>query len=674
MLKFIRKFQLVILAVGGSLLMVVFLLEPVLTSFQKSQFNRTMARYADGSKITLFDVDRARSQLELAKRVAPVVFLPKQQGGLGLLSTSDGNDENIYHWILLERMAEEAGLVGGVEDGRQLVEIELETELLEITQRLRMALMQGAITGEEATEQLGQYESLRRQQINREVAQAAAYARGASEEDVWRSLAGFMGAYRLVQMYLTAPAFSPAGAKAGMRDLNDAVAVNAALIPGSVASEFVPEPTEEDLQSFFQDRAGATPAEDPYGIGYAQPARVRLGWLMLDREQMAQAVPVDRVELRKMWEADSRKPEGDRLYPGDFASERARIEQAYREAQTDQLMVEADRIIRAEVLRATRGLDRSGDTLVLPENWDAARPRLDAIAETIVTRLGEQGTSLPTPTVRIPENTWLGSEQIATLPGVGRSFYRVGSRTVLTQELPDQINEQGFLPGIGVQVGVPQVDPAAQDQMGNRYYLLVLGHRPAGPAESIDDAGRTRVIADYKAVQGFRMLEERLDEFQAAAATEGVPAAVALAVENVDLSRVVRPGVLTNIRVSPLGVSPSSQSRFVDPQLNQEAFRDAVLEAAAGIDPMATPAAVAENPRSVAVALPKARAVAVARLVAPRPFTAEEFSNNLQGAINLLSGRALRAGIEANEESDPFGYESLRARYGVEVVAKDDEA
>nr|WP_289135503.1 hypothetical protein [uncultured Halomonas sp.] len=82
MLKFIRKFQLVILAVGGSLLMVVFLLEPVLTSFQRSQMNRTVARYGDGSKITSFDLDRARSQLELAKRVAPVVFLPKQQGGV----------------------------------------------------------------------------------------------------------------------------------------------------------------------------------------------------------------------------------------------------------------------------------------------------------------------------------------------------------------------------------------------------------------------------------------------------------------------------------------------------------------------------------------------------------------------------------------------------------------
>lgn len=675
MLKFIRKFQLVILAVGGSLLMVVFLLEPVLTSFQRSQMNRTVARYGDGSKITSFDLDRARSQLELAKRVAPVVFLPKQQGGLGLLGESERGEQHVYHWLLLERMADEAGLIGGVEDGRELIEVELETELVEISQRLRMALMQGAITPEEATEQLGQYESLRRQQINREVLQAATYARGATEDDIWRSLAGFMGAYRLVQMYLTAPAFSPAGARAGMRDLNDAVAVNAALIPGTVMAEFVPEPTEEELQAFFEERAGVAPSEDPFGIGYVQPARIRLGWLALDREQMAQAVAVDRVELRKMWEADSRRPEGERMYPGDFASERSRIEAAYRENKTDQLMVEADRIVRAEVLRATRGLDRDGDMLVLPEDWETVRPRLDAIAETVVTRMGEQGVSLPTPTVQIPENTWLGADRIASTPGVGRSFFRVGSRTVLAQEIPGLMNEQGVLPGIGLQVGVPQADPAASDTMGNRYYLLVLGHRPAGPAESIDDAGRERVIADYKAVRGFRLLEERLDEFRALAAGEGgVPAVVSMALEGADLSRVVRPGVLTNVRVSPLRVAPSAQSRFVDPQLDQEAFRDAVLDAARGLDPLTPPATVAEDPRGVAVALPSARAIAVARVVAPRPFTAEEFNSSFQQAINLLSGRALREGIDANEQGDPFGYEALRARYGVEVTATDDEA
>jgi hypothetical protein len=183
------------------------------------------------------------------------------------------------------------------------------------------------------------------------------------------------------------------------------------------------------------------------------------------------------------------------------------------------------------------------------------------------------------------------------------------------------------------------------------------------------------VIADYKAVRGFRLLEERLDEFRALAAGEGgVPAVVSLALEGADLSRVVRPGVLTNVRVSPLRVAPSAQSRFVDPQLDQEAFRDAVLDAARGLDPLTPPATVAEDPRGVAVALPSARAIAVARVIAPRPFTAEEFNSSFQQAINLLSGRALREGIDANEQGDPFGYEALRARYGVEVTATDDEA
>lgn len=669
MLKFIRKFQLVILAVGGTLLMVVFLLEPVLTSFQRSQLNRPVARLADGGRITLLDTDRARSEIDLARRVAPVVFLPREFGGLGLSPDSGATNEHLYHWIMLAWLAEEAGLVGGAQDGRQLIEMELQVEIRELAQQLQFALMQGAVSWEEAQEQLGMYENMRRSQLYREVAATASYSRTATEDDIWRALARFMGAYRLVRLYNSAPAFSPAGAIAGLRELGDSIAVDAALIPGSVLGAGLPDPDESELESFFEPRAGLEPDEDEFGVGYAQPARVRMGWLVLSREDFNAAVEIDRVELRKMWELDSRKPENQREYPGDFASERANLERAFRAERVDQLMVEADRVIRAQVLQATRALPREDGRMQLPENWDTIRPSLDTIAEAVVTRLGEQGVPLRTPTVEIRDDAWLSSRELSQIPGVGNSFFRVGSRTLLTQEVPTLIRENGLLPDLNLQVGVPLVDPAATDQNGNRYYLLVFAHREAGPARSIDDAGRRRVIDDYKSLEGYRGLLAMLDGLNELASAEGgVRAAVDRVMENADPSRVVRPGVLRNIRVSSLQVSPSVQARNVDPRLNDERFRRAVLEVAEGIDPLTPPENLADDPRGLAVALPSSRSVAVARIIAPRPFTTEDFTSNVQTALGFLTNRTLQTALEGEDAEDPFSYEVLRRRFGLEPI------
>ena len=673
MLKFIRKFQLVILAIGGSLLMVVFLLEPVLTSFQRSQMNRPVARLADGGRITLLDTDQARSEIDLARRVAPLVFLPREFGGLGLSPDSGATNEHLYHWIMLARLAEEAGLVGGAEDGRQLIEMELQVEIRELFQQIQFALMQGAVTLEEAEEQLGMYEDMRRSQLYREVRNTASYSRNATEDDIWRAMARFMGAYRLVQLYETAPAFSPAGAIAGLREIGDSVAVDAALIPGSVIGAGLPDPDESELQAFFAPRAGLQPDEDEFGVGYAQPARVRMGWLVLSRADFGASVEVDRVELRKMWELDSRKPEDQRQYPGDFASERSRLENAYRAERVDQLMVEADRAIRAQVLQATRSLPREDGRMQLPDDWEQNRPRLDAIAEAIVERMNEQGVSLPTPTVQIRDDAWLSGQELARTQGVGNAFFRVGSRTLLMQELPDRIGENGMMPDIGLQVGVPLVDPAAVDQNGNRYYLVVYAHRPAGPARSIDDAGRQRVVEDYKSLEGFRRLREMIGTLEELASGEqGVRGAVDAAMENADLSRVVRPGVLRNVRVSSLQVTPGGTARNVDPRLNDEIFRDAVLAAAEDIDPLTPPERLAEDPRGVAVALPAARSVAVARIIAPRPFTAEDFATNVQNTLGFLARRMMRPDDQP-DAADPFSYETLRQRFGLEPMGDQDE-
>lgn len=666
MLKFIRKYQLIILAIGGSLLMVVFLLEPVITSFQRSQGNRTVARYADGTTIGAIERDRASAELDLARRIAPMVFAPRQQGGLGLTPDDSNGIDPVHHWLMLSRFAIEAGLVGGVADGQALVEISAELTARQFVQQNMMQVFQGAITQEELLEQAQQVTSIVRANARREVQGMANSMRGSTEEDIWRLLAKFQGAYRLNQLYMTAPAYSPGGARAGVGNINDAVAMNASLIPGSMLAHTIPDPTESELQAFFEPRAGLDPSEDEYGIGYAQPARVQIAWLQLNREQFRASVVLDRVELRKIWELDSQLPEADRNFPGDFASERSRIESQFRDERAERLMIEADQVIRGQVLGVTRQLDKQGDRMILPANWNEIRPSLASIAESIVTEFTTRDITIPTPTIEQLDSMWLTTTDLAQIPSVGRAFYRSGNRATLVSQLPGSISDSQRVDSIGLQVGIPQVDPAAQDDAGNRYYVLITDFLPAGPARSVDDANRTRVIADYKSVQGYEQLVALRDQLRdAAESQEGVSAAVDLAAGGLLPDGTQRPGVYPNIRVSRLRIDQGPLARSVDPRLNAPEFRDAAVALLEGIDQLATPDQVMADPTAISIPLPSARALAVARMVAPRPLTQEQFLSRFRQSLSSLNGLSLRDAIQETDGVDPFSYEGLSARYGL---------
>lgn len=675
MLKFIRKYQLIILAIGGSLLMVVFLLEPVITSFQRSANNRTVARFADGTTIGAMDRARASDELQLARAIAPMVFAPRTQGGLGLTANDSDGIDPAYHWLMLSRLVEDAGLDGGASDGQALVDISAELTARQFVQQNMMAVFQGAISQEELLDQAQQVTEIVRSNARREVQALASRTRGATPEDIWRSLAKFQGAYRLNQLYLTAPAYSPEGARAGVAEISDAVAMDAALIPGSMLAHTIPDPTEAELRAFFESRAGLEPSEDEYGIGYAQPARVQIAWLQLDRSRFLAAVPTDRVELRKIWERDSQRPEAERQFPGDFASERSRIEEQYRSERADRLMVEADQIIRGKVLGATRQLEKDGDVIVLPEDWATTRPAFSEIAEAIVTEFAQRDITIATPTIEQLDSRWLSATDLSQLPTVGRSFFRAGARATLVSQLPELIDDRGRIDAIGFQVGVPQVDPAAQDDAGNRYYLLVTDDLPAGPARSIDDAGRARVIEDYKSVRGYEnllMIQDILTD--AAESTEGVSAAVDVAAGGTLPEGVQRPGVYPNIRVSQMRIDQGPIARSVDQRLNQPAFREAAVALLDDIDPLAGPEWFEDDPIALTVALPKQRSIAIARVIAPRPLTQEDFLSRFRQSLTTLNGMGLRDAIESTDATDPFSYDGLLERFGLDILDQDDNA
>ena len=663
MLRFIRKYQLFILVIGGSLLMVVFLLQPVLNQLSPSTLKSKIASLEDGTSISRGEQMQAALAINLLKRVHPRSLGTRQTGGMGLDPTNESNRE--LHWLLLVKQADKAGLIGEAGDGASWLS---SLAAAEAQIQVRLEVQQGLIQSEEQFTQRTIDLGIQIGGIMERNARLSAGNVGGTMEDVFKILAQARGVYRMLSSIQTMPAYSDLNALYAAHDMFDSVAVNAAILDSSLAASAVPEPTEEQLQAFFDVYKAQNPADNEYNIGYTQPTRIQLGWLTLDKNVFMNAVKADRVELNKIWLKNRDK------YPGDFALERFNLERQYRDEQATDMMVEADRIIRALVLAVTNGLPKSNGILTLPADWETIRPELETIAETLVTRVNAQfSVSLPTPAITMIGDRWLNANAISALPGYGSSSYRIGSRELPTYTLTQFFElDEANTTGLDVQVGLPLADPAASDSIGNRYYAVVLDVREQGPADTISDVTREQVLADYMGVEGFKVLSARINDLKAAIAIDSslAPAIDLAAALASDQESVIRPTPVNNILVQRDTIDRGRSGGFVDPKLNIESFRTAVRDSAAGLDPLATPEVVAANPIPVVVKLPAARSIAVSVIVAPRPLTSEDFLKKITTVISRTRQAEL---IEAALDlEDPFSYDSMVTRFGLVRLKKDD--
>jgi len=667
MLKIIRKYQLIILAIGGSLLMVVFLFQPIIGKLSPDQRKATVAKLADGTTYNGFDIQRANFDLSVLKRVYPRVFASIEQGGLGLVAGSS-EEQTERHWLLLSKQANDAGLIGDAGEGRTWIPVIAQREAAGFVQE---QMQQGLITSQEqAIESLDAMTTQVENQLRRNVSLATDMMRGIDENEVYRTLATARGIERLYRVFSSLPAFSDLGAMHAAKSRYDSVAVDAVLVKADLFTDSIPLPSEDELQAFFDQYKADAPTDNDYRIGYTQPSRVKLGWLTLNKQSIEAAIVIDRVELNKIWRTDHALPEGTRKYPGDFAGERLNVETAYRDQRAFDILYEADKIIRSQVLQATRGLSKDENFFVLPDDWNTNRPTLEGLAQSVVDGLLEQlNVTIPLPAVQIHSDRWLSSNDISALPGFGTSIYRIGSRTLRSALIPQVSQSQEAAALLTIQPSVPVVNPAAEDAQGNRYYAIIYDTNPAGPADSIDDAGRDTVLNDYRTIKAYQLLSDNLDSFitQATAENDLAPAldaALALGSDNIQ-----RPGVARNLLVQSENIARGRLALFVEPGLNTPEFRDAINNAASGIHELAAPESLTQSPIIIATPIPSAKGIGLAKVIAPRPMTSEDFTTNLTQILNQESQNEIREAL-VDTEASPFSLETMSERYGYTRVKK----
>lgn len=646
MLKFIRKYQLIVLAVGGSLLMVVFLLQPVLQQLTPDPRKQVVATIGGpkGTRITMGEQVRANIELDMLERFLPEIFT--------LLGIEP--EHKTAHWILLKHEAERVGVMGVQQDGTDWIP-ELAFGIVLVQAQL-MRQMGQTVTAEQMNDALvmtTENLQLRRSTLIRGTP-------GLSEQVFSEILSKARGVARLRRLYSSAPRLSEPQALRALERLGVRVLTDQVVLGPELVLDEIPEPTDGELAAhldrFRNNRPGDTEGSE-FGFGYLLPARVKMEWLTLDPMRIAEVVEADPVLVRRRWQTDHAST--------PFEEARSEIARAIREEKVSQILSEADETIRGEMLSLLRGVEREGIYRALPRDWTP--PDLERIAQDVVASVSERhGVRIPLPAVVRRTDAWLTPAQIQQLPGVGRAMYRVGNRNIPVASIPSMVRGVGEDRSVAVQPGVPIIDPVAEGAGRTRYYITVLDARGESPPDGVDEIRET-LVRDLKNYRAFQRLAERADEFADLARAGGIPAVADLFRSDDGQSRVL---VRENILVSRDGLAPATQS-FQDSRANVEGFRRAVLELGRELDPTAPADTLPPSESVVVVPLPSTRVVAVARVRAKIPPTLEEFRRFEQG---LVAQEATRMIEEGETEGGPLEFARLSARLGFSEVKQSPAA
>jgi hypothetical protein len=467
MLKFFRKYNKWILAVGGTLLMITFLIPQAIQGLSQAGAFRTAkwASYTTSNNksvtLSLADRDETQRQMKLLDELNPGVLQ-----GLGVTSPE--------HWFLLVHEADEAGLIGGQSDGLRYLPEPREEILALLRDR----------TGEHP-------------------------------QFILETCANVRGVTRLQSEWVNAPQFSDRRLMTAARRLYHNVSGNMVVVKADRPEQPF-EPTEEQVRNQFEEFKDTSPGGGEKGFGYKLPNRAKLEWIEVPAESVRDMIErsdaMNGVELRKHWAKHA-----SRL--GVEAPTSGPVPQIVRDDLLDELLTrkleEIAKFGGDELDAAERGLARQAGYLVLPDDWAQRQPSLEHLAQ----RLQEQ-FKIELPAYRAIGDRWLTMEDVAKLPGIGEATTtQFGQLPLGLADLVSREQSFGDDSTIAIQKGV--AGPALSGEDGSLYFFRVIDADPSRPPVSIDEV-REQVVKDLQREAHFAELVAKQDELRAAAIDMGL--------------------------------------------------------------------------------------------------------------------------------------------------------
>ncbi len=533
MFKFLRKYSVWILGVGGTLLLIAFLAPNVIQQLaQEAGYSgTTQATVGDGETVGFEDWQ----QNVLESQVIDQIY--DQIPGIGEL-------ESPSHWYLLTREADLAGLTPSAE----AVGIDAQTLL------------------------------------------SIASQSGVSPRVAIDALAHLQGVQRLVQLYQTAGRFSDRRLNHAADDLFTSVAIESVIIPAKPQDNG--SFSEDAINAQFEQWADTPEGEGDYGFGYQLPDRFKVEWLSIPSDSIrasAKASPeFTTKEQRKFWRRNENDPRFPSIESG--ASIPSEVSEAYLDELEKNRRDQIARFANERLRSPRRGLETINGFLVLPEDWDAQQFEFDALSEALQ---AEYDLSLPAYGAIAEFHNVADASSMEVLGDI--FVTNLGDTPKRFDELVLAAKEFGGDGILGIQASV--ASPVLETSDNDLVIFRLTEASPAGKAESVDEVRDSVVydlgrIARWESLQAeIDMIEAEAKQNGLLAVSQtqdsivnkaqpitkvetGVPAILDAATRRQFMSQTILSRLGTGARIAEMGSSINGLP------LNDASLVDAIHEAA----------------------------------------------------------------------------------------------
>ncbi|MEX0885240.1 MAG: hypothetical protein WD009_02270 [Phycisphaeraceae bacterium] len=517
MLKFFRKYNKLILAIGGSVLMVAFLIQPALDMYYGTPGDRVVGR-VDGEEIRMTDQYTAAMEMELLGRMHPIA---------GQMAQGITQGDPLL-WALMVRDARRLGLRTSNMEVMQTLEVlgyadqaltQLSTQTGQTPEMIQQSVRHWLL--------LDQYHGLILGRTHMAPVERLAQAVNAVNIIQQAQAMGDVMLYMEGQMALAevegAQRLSEPVIRHFMYTQQSRVGGEAVLIASDRYTDEVDAPSEAELAAHFEQyRDVHRGRSEPYGFGYMLPPRVRIEYLTvpidaavtrIEEQQMVEEVDV--LAYYNENEDDFRAPETGEV--ADYGQVHGEIVEILTRRAADELAQQAIRTAQSLLVRDARGVAESRGYRVLPEDFEPTD--LDAVAAEVASRVGIE------PVVERRVDAWVALGEVETLPGLGDAVLEDRPDLPLTAYVASvrelEPGEENPLVVRRLQVGL--ASSVLRDQAGSRYIFRVRDAEPAREPASLDEV-RDEVEADVRRLKAHERLVGERSQWLERARSEGLEA------------------------------------------------------------------------------------------------------------------------------------------------------
>jgi SurA-like N-terminal domain len=504
-LKFFRKYNKWILGVGGSLLMVVFLIQPVMSMFQADRMGIAVATI-EGGEITRRDMQSAEAELNVLRHFG--LFLDRDP------YERDTNSDPM-RWALILKDAQRLGLSASKSEVvlllRDLGQSDADVEMIASRFGATPAYVHQAVRHWLVVQQY------------KELLAGQSHLSGLDRARLMR------GALRDPQAYLFYEAVSYGTSRLSkplvehfLQDQGAQVSGRVVLVQADHYQADVPEPTDAQVQALYEQFKDALPGRgDPYGFGYRIPDRVKIEYLSISMDQARRRVKVTEADALAFYRQNPDRyaatDKGDTAEPRPYEEVRDEVIRDVTDRRAFELVEKMAKAAYGLFYEDTRGMAKEDDYRVVGDVT-----RLKSMRE-VADRLEADYGLLPE--IHSETASWIDADDLADLPGIGTSTLadnpRVDFRSfVLSARELEPSKENPLLPR-RLQVGLAGSPMMGQDR--SRYIFRLTDAQPTRQPGSLDEV-RDRVTRDTRLLSAYKKLLAESQSWREQAVREGLDA------------------------------------------------------------------------------------------------------------------------------------------------------